>query len=71
MTSDKDIRIREVRTRIVALGLDPDVVDLEWIANIESDVEVAIDAYRKAPEFVETKPLFQPEQSFGRTTKEN
>ena len=71
MTSDKDIRSREVRTRIIALGLDPDVVDLEWIANIESDVEAAIDAYRKEPEFIETKPLFQPEQSFGRTTREN
>ena len=71
MTSDKDIRNREVQTRIVALGLDPDVVDLEWIANIESDVEAAIDAYRKEPEFIETKPLFQPEQSFGRTTRDN
>ena len=71
MTSEKDIRNREVRTRIVALGLDPDVVDLEWIANIESDVEAAIDAYRKEPEFIETKPLFQPEQSFGRTTRDN
>jgi len=71
MTSDKDIRNREVQTRIVALGLDPDVVDLEWIANIESDVEAAIDAYRQEPEFIETKPLFQPEQSFGRITREN
>jgi len=71
MTSEKDIRNREVRTRIVALGLDPDVVDLELIANIESDVEAAIDAYRKEPEFIETKPLFQPEQSFGRTTRDN
>ena len=71
MTSDHDIRNREVRSRIVALGLDPDVVDLEWIANIESDVEAAIDAYRKEPEFIETKPLFQPEQSFGRTTRDN
>ena len=71
MTSDKDIRNREIRSQIAALGLDPDVVDLDWIANIESDVEVAIDAYRKAPEFVETKPLFQPEQSSGKTTREN
>lgn len=71
MTSEKDIRNREVRTRIVALRLDPDVVDLELIANIESDVEAAIDAYRKEPEFIETKPLFQPEQSFGRTTRDN
>ena len=71
MTSEKDIRNREVRTRIVALGLDPDVVDLELIANIESDVEAAIDAYRKEPEFIETKPLFQPEQSFVRTTRDN
>ena len=71
MTSDKDIRNREVQTRIVALGLDPDVVDREWIANIEADVEAAIDAYRQEPEFIETKPLFQPEQSFGRTTREN
>ena len=71
MTSDKDIRIREVRTRIVALGLDPDVVDLEWIANIESDVEVAIDAYRKDPEFTTAKPLFRPEQSLDETTRED
>jgi hypothetical protein len=71
MTSDQDIRSKEVRARLVSLGLDPDVVDLEWIANMESDVESAIDAYRKEPEFIEAKPLFEPEQSLDKTTREN
>ena len=71
MTSKQDLKIREVRARIDSLGLDPDVVDLEWIANIGSDVEAAIDAYRKNPEFTTTTPLFRPEQSLDSTTRED
>ena len=63
MTSQQNIKSKEIRSRLVSLGLNPDVVDLEWIAGIETDVQAAIDAFRNDPEFASAEPLFQPERS--------
>jgi len=58
----------EIRQRLLLLGLEPERVDLAWIARIKADVEASIAALRSEPGFAAALPMFRPE--LGRRLRE-
>jgi hypothetical protein len=40
-----------IRTALLRLGLDPNGVDLDWIAQVKQDTEQRIAEYRQGAEF--------------------
>ena len=49
--------VDEIRAALVALGLDPGLVDLPWVAAVKADAEARIAAGRSDPGFADAVPF--------------
>ena len=58
--SDAGARAKALEGALTAAGIDPEGLDLEWLAQLKVETETMIDAGRGEPGFAEAVPAWNP-----------
>lgn len=54
----KPADIEKIRTTLIAVGLNPELVDLPWLARVKADAEERIAAAHGEADFSDSEPFF-------------